>query len=226
MLSVIIPLFNEESSILEVLRRVLTVELPVDREVILVDDFSTDSSRELLAAQGENPSVRIVLRHENGGKGAAVRSGLEHAKGDLILIQDADLEYDPTDWPALLAPVLAGSALVVYGSRFANGRPSMTTVQWVGNRLLTTLTSVLYRAKLTDMETCYKLLDRSVIEKMDLRARGFELEPEITAKVLRQGIKIVEVPIRYSPRTSAEGKKISWRHGWPALKMLVRERFR
>ena len=168
-----------------------------------------------------------VLRHAvNRGKGAAVRTGIEASKGDLVLIQDADLEYDPDDWPSLLAPVLKGKARVVYGSRFTGERKNMLPSHWVGNRILTLVTNLLYNTTLSDMETCYKLFDRSVLAKIKIESDRFEFEPEITAKVLMLGERIYEVPISYAGREISEGKKITWRDGLGALKTLVRYRFR
>ena len=165
------------------------------------------------------------MHPHNRGKGAAIRSGLEQVSGDLVLIQDADLEYDPEDWPRLLAPVLRGRAEVVYGSRFTGERRNMLFLHWVGNRFLSLVTNVLYNTTLSDMETCYKLFDRRVLDGMTLRADRFDFEPEVTAKVLRRGIRIYEVPISYVGREFDEGKKITWRDGLVALWTLVKYRF-
>jgi glycosyltransferase involved in cell wall biosynthesis len=226
-LSVIVPVFNERTTLVEVIRRMRTVELPdgIEREIIVIDDGSTDGTRDVLRQLGDS-TVR-VLRHEtNRGKGAAVRTGLQVASGDYILIQDADLEYDPEDWPKLIAPVQRGRARVVYGSRFTGERRNMLFLHWVGNRLLSLVTNVLYNTTLSDMETCYKLIDRTLINRLDLCANRFDIEPEITAKLLRTGIRIYEVPISYTGREVDEGKKITWRDGFAALWTLVKYRFR
>jgi len=169
--------------------------------------------------------VRVIMHEHNRGKGAAIRSGLEQVTGDLVLVQDADLEYDPQDWPKLLGPIMSGKAQVVYGSRFTGERRNMLFLHWVGNRFLSLVTNVLYNTTLSDMETCYKLFDRSVIDGITIRASRFEFEPEITAKILRRGIRIYEVPISYTGREFDEGKKITWRDGFIALWTLVKYRF-
>ncbi len=223
-LSVIVPVYDERNTVVEIVRRMRAVELPVEREIVLVDDGSTDGTRDVLG-QLVDSTVRVILHPQNQGKGAAIRTGLEQVSGDLVIIQDADLEYDPEDWPKLLAPVLRGKARVVYGSRFTGERRNMLFLHWVGNRFLSLVTNVLYNTTLSDMETCYKLFDRDVITSIDLRASRFDFEPEITAKVLRQGIRIYEVPISYAGREFHEGKKITWRDGLGALWTLVKYRF-
>ena len=169
--------------------------------------------------------MRLLRHAQNQGKGAAIRTGLAEARGDLVLIQDADLEYDPDDWPTLLAPALKGRARVVYGSRFTGERRNMLLADWIGNRFLALVTNVLYNTSLSDMETCYKLFDRELIDSIDLRADRFDFEPEITAKILRRGIRIYEVPISYSGREFDEGKKITWQDGVVAVKTLIKYRF-
>ena len=224
LLSVIVPVFNERNTLTEIVRRMRAVDLPMDREIIIVDDGSSDGSEKVMAAM-EDSTVRI-LRHEgNKGKGAAIRTGMAKARGDLLLIQDADLEYDPEDWPKLLAPILRGKAQVVYGSRFTGERKNMLVWHWVGNRLLSMVTNLLYNTTISDMETCYKLFDRKVLEGIVVQSDRFDFEPEITAKVLRRGFRIYEVPISYSGREFDEGKKITWRDGLGALRALVRYRF-
>jgi glycosyltransferase involved in cell wall biosynthesis len=223
-LSVIVPVFNERNTVAEIVRRMRAVDLPVEREIILVDDGSDDGTRNVLSQLGDS-TVRVVLHPRNKGKGAAIRTALQHVTGDLVLIQDADLEYDPEDWPKLLAPVLKGRAVVVYGSRFTGERRNMLFLHWIGNRFLSLVTNVLYNTTLSDMETCYKLFDARVILDMELKAERFEFEPEVTAKVLRRKIRIYEVPISYSGREFDEGKKITWRDGFIALWSLVKYRF-
>jgi glycosyltransferase involved in cell wall biosynthesis len=223
-LSVIVPVFNERNTVAEIVRRMRRVELPLDLEIIMVNDASWDGTGDILKAL-EDSTVQVVHHPANAGKGAAVRTGLEQARGDLVLIQDADLEYDPDDWPKLIAPVLKGRAQVVYGSRFTGERRNMLFTHWLGNRFLTLVTDVLYNTTLSDMETCYKLFDRRVLEGITIRSDGFDLEPEITAKVLRRGHRIYEVPISYAGREYSEGKKITWKDGFRALWTLVKYRF-
>jgi glycosyltransferase involved in cell wall biosynthesis len=222
-----VPVFNERNTLLEIVRRMRAVRLPegVDREIIVVDDGSSDGTREVLKQLGDS-TVRIVMHPENRGKGAAVRTGFEHATGDYVLVQDADLEYDPDDWPKLLNPVLRGKARVVYGSRFTGERRNMLFMHWVGNRFLSLMTNLLYNTTLSDMETCYKLIDRSLLDGLQLRSNKFEIEPEITAKILKRKIRIYEVPISYTGREYEEGKKITWRDGFAALATLVKYRFK
>ncbi len=220
-LSIIIPVYDERTTVAEIIRRARQVELPLDREILVVDDGSTDGTRDVLP-QLEDSTVRVILHPENRGKGAAIRTGLSHATGDLVIIQDADLEYDPEDWPKLLAPVLKGRARVVYGSRFTGERRNMMFWHWVGNRFLTLVTDALYNSTLSDMETCYKLFDRQVLDGINLTSDRFGFEPEVTAKLLRSGERIYEVPISYTGREVDEGKKITWRDGFTALWILVR----
>ena len=226
-LSVVVPVFNERNTLVEVMRRMRVVELPdgIEREIIVVDDGSNDGTRDLLKQLGDS-TVRVVMHDVNRGKGAALRTGIALATGDYVLVQDADLEYDPEDWPKLLNPVLRGRARVVYGSRFTGERRNMMLLHWIGNRFLSMTTNVLFNTTLSDMETCYKLFDRTVLEGLTLRAMRFEFEPEVTAKILRRGIRIYEVPISYSGREFDEGKKITWRDGVAALWTLVKYRFR
>ena len=223
-LSVIVPVFDERNTVVEIVRRMRKVELPVDLEIVIVDDGSTDGTRDVLRQLADS-TVRVLNHDVNRGKGAAIRSGLVHVTGDLVLVQDADLEYDPEDWPKLLAPILRGKATVVYGSRFTGERRNMLFLHWVGNRFLSLVTNVLYNTTLSDMETCYKLFDRKLLDGITLRAQRFEFEPEVTAKILRRGIRIYEVPISYTGREFDEGKKITWSDGFIALWTLVKYRF-
>ena len=224
MLSVIVPIYNERTTVAEIIRRIRAVDLPVALEVIAVDDGSSDGTDKVLAALADS-TVRVLVHPVNQGKGAAIRTGLGAVRGDLVLIQVADLEYDPDDWPRLLDPVLKGKARVVYGSRFTGERKNMMPLHWIGNRFLSLVTNVLYSSTLSDMETCYKLFDRRVLEGITVQSDRFDFEPEITAKILRRGHRIYEVPISYAGREMADGKKITWRDGLGALKALVKFRF-
>ena len=221
-LSVVIPVYNERKSLLEIIQRVQSV--PIEKEIILVDDFSTDGTRELLRSL--DPRKFKVLYHErNQGKGAALRTGFQQAAGQFVIVQDADLEYDPNDYPKLLQPILDGTADVVYGSRFSGLRRNMTSLHTLGNLLLTWITNVFYRTSITDMETCYKLFRRETIQGIRIECNRFNFEPEVTAKILKRGLRIVEVPISYSGRSFSEGKKITWRDGFSAVWALIRYRF-
>jgi glycosyltransferase involved in cell wall biosynthesis len=223
-LSVLVPVFNERSTVAEAIRRVRAVDVGLDVEVIVVDDGSEDGTDKVLAALTDS-TVRVLTHDVNQGKGAAIRTALAAASGDLVLVQDADLEYDPADWPRLIDPIVRHKALVVYGSRFTGERKNMLPLHWMGNRLLSLVTNILYSSTLSDMETCYKLFDRRVLEGITIRSDRFDFEPEITAKVLRRGYRIYEVPISYAGREEDEGKKITWRDGFGALKALVKYRF-
>lgn len=222
-LSVIIPVYNEKMTIREILRRVL--ETPYTKEVIVVDDGSTDGTREILASLvGTAPELRVIFHSQNRGKGAAIQTALAQVTGEVVLIQDADLEYDPADYPRLLAPILAGEAKVVYGSRFLGQRERMGFSSTLGNRFLTAWTNLLYGAHLTDMETGYKVFLAEVLKGIRLKGTHFDFEPEVTAALLRRGHKIQEVPISYKGRSRKEGKKISWRDGLTATLVLLRQR--
>ena len=223
-LSVIIPCYNEKTTVAEVIRRVRAVELA--DEIIVVDDGSTDGTREVLAQIIPGDDLKIILHDHNQGKGAAVRTGFRAASGDVLLIQDADLEYDPREYPTLLRPIEEGITKVVYGSRFLGG-PHKAMFFWnmVANRTLTLVTNILYNSILSDMETCYKVFDAEVVRGIKLRSRRFDFEPEITAKVLKQGYRVYEVPISYNGREWEEGKKISWKDGVIAMWTLFLYRF-
>lgn len=223
-LSVVIPVFNEVGTILEIVERVQAV--PLEKEIIIVDDYSTDGTRDLLRRLEAQPNIRVRYHEYNHGKGAALRTGFLEAQGDVILVQDADLEYDPRDYPKLLTPILDGQANVVYGSRFLGEeiRDPSRMHRW-GNRLLTAISNVFTGQKLTDMETCYKAFRRNVLAEIDLAQDRFGFEPEITAKLSRRGEKIVEVPIGYDGRSYKDGKKIGLRDAFNALYCIVRYQF-
>ena len=223
-LSVVIPVYNEVENIGEILKRVQSTQRA--NEIIIVDDGSQDGTRETLKSLDGKEKVRVILHERNQGKGAAVVTGLRAAQGDILLIQDADLEYDPRDYAVLLQPIEEGKADVVYGSRFL-GAPHRVTMFWhlMANRLLTFMTNILYNTILTDMETGYKVFRREVIEKMNIRAKRFDFEPEVTAKVLKRNYRIFEVPISFNPRDYSQGKKIKLKDAFEAVWTLLKYRF-
>jgi glycosyltransferase involved in cell wall biosynthesis len=232
-LSIIMAVYNESNTVREIFRRVLEADVGLDKELIIVDDGSTDGTWKILTELEHehrlferHASVKIVLHERNKGKGSAIRTGLQHSTGDIVLIQDADLEYDPQDYPTLLRPILSYGADVVFGNRFHAG-PHRVLYFWhyVGNRILTTLSNILTNLNLNDMEVGYKVFRRDILSGVTLRSRRFGFEPEITVKVARRKCRIYEVPISYHGRTYAEGKKITWRDGFAALYYLVRYRF-
>ncbi len=224
-LSIIVPVFNEEKTILPLLEKVRKVKLMgFQKQIIVVDDGSGDGTAALL--QKVSKRVILFLRHEkNKGKGAAIRTAIPHTTGDFVIIQDADLEYDPGDYEKLLMPLLDGSSDVVYGSRFLGPHRAFLFWHFIGNKFLSLVTNVLYNTILTDMETCYKVFKGDVIRGLKLRSNRFEFEPEVTAKILKKGYKLYEIPISYHGRGFEEGKKITWRDGITALAALVRYRF-
>jgi glycosyltransferase involved in cell wall biosynthesis len=223
LLSVVMPAFNEKDTIEEIVARVLAV--PVRKELIVVDDCSTDGTREILAALQRKLGFRLLLHERNQGKGAALRSGFAEVQGDLVIVQDADLEYSPEEYPDLVQLICEGRADVVYGSRFLGRHRVFLFTHYLGNRLLNVLTNVLYNTMLTDMETCYKVMRTEVLRSFSLRSNGFGIEPELTAKIFKRGFRVYEVPITYDGRGYDEGKKITWRDGVVALWVLLRYRF-
>ena len=231
-LSIIIPTFNEEATIEPLIRTILETPFPIDYELIIVDDCSTDQTFAIERRLAEHISqawIRVVRNRANKGKGACIRRGLKHASGEIVVVQDADLEYNPRELPRLLKPFLEGSALAVYGSRFLRhrGRPKgMAWSNYVANRVLTWLTNRLYHLHLSDMETCYKMITKDALERLRLRAKRFEFEPEVTAKLATHHIKIVELPISYRGRTRQQGKKIRAKDFFIAVWTLLRHRFR
>lgn len=220
-LSIIIPVYNEKNTLLDIVKRVESID--IDKEILLVEDASTDGTREV--CQQLNGSVRVFYHDRNKGKGAAIRTGLKEATGDYVLIQDADLEYDPDDYLKLLKPIEKGKAEVVYGSRFTGEHRNMFFLHWMGNKFLSLVTNLLYNSTISDMETCYKLIKRDIIQSLNLKCNRFDFEPEVTAKILKRKIRIYEVPISYCGREFQEGKKITWRDGVVALWILIKCRF-
>jgi glycosyltransferase involved in cell wall biosynthesis len=226
-LSIVIPCYNEIKTIDAILKKVLAVQVNMPKELVIVDDGSQDNTRAYLSAlpaQIDENTIRVIFHEKNSGKGAALRSGFAHATGDIIIVQDADLEYDPEEYPRLLRPILESNADVVYGSRFVGGDSHRVLYFWhsLGNRFLTTLSNMFTNLNLTDMEVCYKVFRRHVLDKIELKEDRFGFEPEFTAKIARQGFVIYEVGISYYGRTYAEGKKINWRDGFRAIYVIVK----
>lgn len=220
------PVFNEARTVRQVIERLLQIPLPAPREIIVVNDGSTDGTREVLDGIAPVEGVlSVVHAAANGGKGSAIRAGLTHVRGTIVAIQDADLELDPVQLGALVQPILDGEADVVYGSRFLQGRPPGPWISFAANRGLTWLTNVMFRGRLTDMETCYKIMAAPVARSLALESNRFDIEPEITAKLLRRRCRIVERPVTFDPRNRASGKKIGWRDGVHAIAVLVKYRF-
>jgi len=221
-LSIIIPVYNERGNILKVLDRVGRVDIGIEKEIIIVDDCSTDGTRNLLERITKH---KIFYHSKNMGKGSAIRTALKHATGDITLIQDADLEYHPEEYPQLLKPILSGDAEVVYGSRFLYEHRPRYWLNYQGNRFISFLTTLLFFKKITDIETCYKVFKTDVIKNINLKAKRFDFEPEVTAKILKRGYDIYEVPISYKCRSYEEGKKITWKDGLASLWYLIKYRF-
>jgi len=222
-LSVVIPVYNEAQTIRELIDRVRAV--PIEKEIIAVDDYSTDGTLDELKQLAAEGKIRLFVHKKNMGKGAACRTGIKQITGDIVIIQDADLEYDPNDYPALVKPIMQGKVKVVYGSRFLGPHKAMYFWHNVGNKLLTLITNVLYDTTLTDMETCYKVFTADIARTLNLKQNRWGFDPEITAKILKQGNRIYEVPCSYNGREFWEGKKISWKDGFTIIRTLVKYRF-
>jgi len=222
-LSIVMPVYNEKDTIEEIIRRIRAT--PFEKEIIIVDDFSTDGTRELLQGMENEPDTRVFYHERNMGKGAALRTGFGQVTGDIVIVQDADLEYDPGEYHNLIKPILEDKADVVYGSRFMGG-PRRVLYFWhtVGNRILTIFSNMMTNLNLTDMETCYKVFRREIIERITIKSNRFGVEPEITAKIAKLGARVYEIPISYHGRKYSEGKKIGWKDGINALYSIIRFR--
>lgn len=225
LLSIIVPVYNESATIGAVLDRLLSIDLPIPREIIAVNDGSSDGTAAALdAAAAKSPLITAIHLAQNGGKGLALRTALARTTGSIVAVQDADLELDPAQLAALVEPLLRGEADAVYGSRFLKGSSHVPLMTQLGNASLTKLTNVLYGSSLTDMETCYKIMRGDLARSLRLTANRFDIEPEITVMLFKSGARVVELPVTFSPRSRAAGKKIRWRDGWHAVKLLVRHR--
>jgi glycosyltransferase involved in cell wall biosynthesis len=224
-LSIVMPVYNEKDTIEQIISRVMSVDVGLEKELVIVDDFSKDGTRDILTKLND-PRVKVHFHPENMGKGSALQTGFGKATGEIVLVQDADLEYDPNEYPILLHPILDGRADVVYGSRFLGG-PHRVLFFWhsVGNKLLTTFSNMLSNLNLTDMETCYKVFKKSVLDKIKLQSKRFGFEPEVTIKIAKLKIRIYEVPISYAGRDYSEGKKIGWKDGFAAIFHIIRHKF-
>jgi glycosyltransferase involved in cell wall biosynthesis len=225
LISIVVPVYNEARTVAEVIQRLVAIDLPAPREILVVNDGSTDGTRDVLDQITERPDLRIIHAEKNGGKGSAIRIGFAKATGTIVAIQDADLELDPAQLAELTQPILEGRTRVVYGSRFLAGRPEAPWLSIFANQLLTGVTNLLFGGRLTDMETCYKVMTRDLAQSLNLESNRFDIEPEITAKLLRAGHSILELPIRFEPRSRAQGKKIGWRDGFRAIQVLLKYRF-
>jgi glycosyltransferase involved in cell wall biosynthesis len=225
-LSIIIPVYNEEKTLLEILKKVQNVDLgKTKKEIILVDDFSTDNSRKILSRINEN-NIKVFYHKKNWGKGYAIRTGLKGATGDIVIIQDADLEYDPNDYKRLIQPIISGEEKVIYGSRFLGKKKKFSHFMfYLGGKVVTIFSNLLFGLKLTDEPTCYKVFNKKVLDSINLKCVRFEFCPEVTAKIAKKGIKIKEIPINYYPRSKNEGKKINWTDGFEAIWTLFKYRF-
>ena len=225
LISIVVPVYNEVRTVASVIERLFAIDLPAPREILVVNDGSTDGTREVLDQIPRRPELRIIHAEKNGGKGSAIRTGFANASGTIVAIQDADLELDPAQLAALVKPILDGRTRVVYGSRFLAGRPAAPWLSIAANEVLTGVTNVLFGGRLTDMETCYKVMAADIAKSLNLESNRFDIEPEITAKLLRAGHTILELPVRFEPRSRAQGKKIGWRDGVRAIQVLLKYRF-
>lgn len=226
-LSIVIPVYNEKDTLLPLLEQVKSVDLgEIEKEIVLIDDGSTDGSTEILKElQQKDPTLTIIIKEKNSGKGSSLKEGFRNSTGDYVIVQDADLEYDPQDYKKLINELENDGADVIYGSRFSGNYEDMSNTHYYGNKLLTLLTNILYGVMLTDMETCYKLIPGDFARTVCIRSSRFNFEPEITAKILKSGMRIVEVPIEYKGRSHNEGKKITWKDGISAVWTLIKFRF-
>lgn len=229
LLSVLMPVYNEEKTIRTILKRVREAPLPrhdMQKQIVIVDDGSTDATREILDAMRGDPDLKIIFHKKNGGKGTAVRTAIENATGDIYIIQDADLEYDPQDYGVMLTPILEDKSDAVYGSRFKGSGRAFLATHYYGNQMITFIANILYNTCLTDLETCYKAFKCEIFDTVRLKSKSFTIEPEITAKLFKNKFRVFEVPISYSGRDFEEGKKITWRDGFKAIGALFYYRFR
>ena len=224
-LSIVMPVYNEKDTIQKIIPRVMNVDVGLEKELVIVDDFSQDGTRDILAKL-DDPRIKVHFHPKNMGKGSALQTGFAKASGEIVLVQDADLEYDPNEYPNLLQPVLDGRADVVYGSRFLSG-PHRVLFFWhyLGNKMLTTFSNMLSNLNLTDMETCYKVFKKDILDAIHLKSKRFGFEPEVTIKIAKMKVRIYEVPISYSGRDYSEGKKIGWKDGFAAIFHIVRYKF-
>ena len=222
-ISIIIPVYNEKNTLLKILEKVENIDFGLEKEIILVDDFSTDGTKDLYKVL----NCKVFYHEKNMGKGAALRTGIKAATGDIIIIQDADLEYNPQDYIPILEMIKSDKADVVYGSRFAHNvnNGNFLFFSYIANKILTLLTQILYDTRLTDMETCYKAFRAEVIKNIEIKSNRFDFEPEITAKILKQKVRFAELPISYNARTNSEGKKINWKDGIQAIFTLIKYKF-
>ncbi len=225
LISIVVPVYNEARTVAAVIQRLIAIDLPAPREILVVNDGSTDGTRDVLDQITQRPELRIIHAEKNGGKGSAIRIGFGKATGTIVAIQDADLELDPAQLADLVKPILDGRTRVVYGSRFLAGRPDAPWLSIFANQVLTGATNLLFGGRLTDMETCYKVMASDVAQSLNLESNRFDIEPEITAKLLRAGHSILELPIRFEPRSRAQGKKIGWKDGVRAIQVLLKYRF-
>ena len=223
-LSIIIAVYNEKDSLLEVIEKIQQVKIGLEKEIIVVDGCSTDGTREILQNL-HRKDVKVIFEEQKNGKGMALQLGFKHATGEIILIQDADLEIDPFEYPYLLKPILESKSEVVYGSRFMNGRSNANLISYLGNQLMTQITNILFGTRLTDIETCYKVFKSELIKNLNFKCKGFDFDAELTTLFLKNKIKIIEIPISYNPRNKKDGKKLHWTAALTSLSAIVKGRF-